>query len=477
MTRICKNSTELNVSGKRDHSFDRRELNECLRAWRQRLGYFSIFAALPTILAVDAKAGGYDDCTGRRVPVGTYTAAAPFMDSGDTTGANNTVGAIYDGYYGYTNVPGPDHVYSFKVTATGGDPKIQVTATSAGYDPAIYILSGEPAYNPPCPNGTAAAANNHVFWIFSQNSGSTETLELDVAPGIYHLFIDSTADGGTSVGAYTIRMQDVTIAGVPQRSRFNFYPGGPTDLAYFRPGNNNWYYQGGTTFQAHFGFSTDRLVPADYDGDGAADLAIYRDGQWWIGRFGIFGATDVRVVQFGLPSDIPVPANYFGDARDEIAIYREGTWWMLDLATGQIRVEHFGLADDRPVPADYDGDGRADQAVYRNGEWHLNRSSLGYTVIQFGLPEDKPVIGDYDGDGKTDLAVFRNGIWYVQQSTDGLTVFQFGTATDTPVPEHYDSDGKTDPAIFRNGVWAIRDRQQTVFGTAGDRPIPSVFTP
>src|SRR5687768_14458439 len=37
---------------------------------------------------VAAFTGGRDDCPGKAIPAGRYSAAAPFTDTGDTTGAN-----------------------------------------------------------------------------------------------------------------------------------------------------------------------------------------------------------------------------------------------------------------------------------------------------------------------------------------------------------------------------------------------------
>ena len=120
-----------------------------LKQWRQKLGYCSIFAAVPAMLAshvpearsdeakktrserrrtgprlierlktscsnpallkrqsqfrlphqkgsfgLVAALAGNDDCPGRTIPAGNYTAAAPYVDSGDTTGANNTVTSL-----------------------------------------------------------------------------------------------------------------------------------------------------------------------------------------------------------------------------------------------------------------------------------------------------------------------------------------------------------------------------------------------
>ncbi|MEP6703371.1 MAG: hypothetical protein ABJB34_01045 [Acidobacteriota bacterium] len=52
-----------------------------------------------------------DDCPGTPIPAGAYTAASPYIDTGDTTGANNTVTTVSP-YYSY-NSYGPDRIYSF----------------------------------------------------------------------------------------------------------------------------------------------------------------------------------------------------------------------------------------------------------------------------------------------------------------------------------------------------------------------------
>ena len=276
---------------------------------------------------------------------------------------------------------------------------------------------------------------------------------------------------------------------VTTRTRFDFDGDGRADISQFRPSTGTWYLSGSFSgFGAfQFGLLGDKPVPADYDGDGKTDGAIYRAGVW----YRLKSATNsYDVFSFGLPTDIPTPADFDGDGRADAAVFRPATgeWYILYSSTGTSSAGRFGLSGDIPLPQDFDGDGRADINVFRpsNGVWYrMNSSTNSFSAVQFGLNGDRPVAGDFDADGRADIAVWRpsNGVWYVIRSSTGTdSAGQFGAAGDIPASADYDGDRRTDFAVYRpsTGVWyrlltsngtAAIDR----FGLAGDIPAAGFY--
>ena len=438
---------------------------------------------------------GSDDCPGTPIPQRAYTAASPYVDTGDTTGANDTVTNVVP-YYSY-NSHGPDRVYSFVVTSIGADPEIKVTTTSPTYRPMIYVTDH------PCPAGTGATISDWSpgrRWYSTKlddsrwGTGSTAVIggwawgyweTLYFGKRLY-LHIDSSVTGDS--GPYTLTIKDMQISSTPKverHARPDFDGDGLSDFAVFRPSNSTWYVKGSTQGPSsiQWGLPTDKPVPEDYDGDGKTDAAVFRDGVWHI----LGSSQGYIAAQWGLASDIPVPADYTGDGRSEIAIFRDGTWWIYDLATGTYSIVNWGIADDKPVPMDYDADGKIDQAVFRNGTWWLNRSKLGPATFQWGLGSDRIVPGYYGPHNEADFSVYRDGTWFTHLPPYYFDVgdyvsMQWGLPTDVPVSGNFFSPvWSADAGVFRDGVWWMRGcvgcsgHYVIQWGQLGDIPISGVY--
>lgn len=135
----------------------------------------------------------------------------------------------------------------------------------------------------------------------------------------------------------------------------DFNGDGITDIVRFSPKSANWDLFLSTSLEVKsqsFGgqFGDDKPVPADYDGDGKTDLAVYRNGEW-----SILQSSDksTRVEWLGNNTDIPAPADYDGDGKTDVAVYRNGEWWMKLSGSGDVVVKQFGLAGDVPIPSSH----------------------------------------------------------------------------------------------------------------------------
>jgi subtilisin-like proprotein convertase family protein len=158
-------------------------------------------------------------------------------------------------------------------------------------------------------------------------------------------------------------------------------------------------------------------TPAAFDGIvSSTELAVFRnvanaggsaDSYSVIGPRGVYSVsfTDPVVTAKGFvykAGDIPAPADYDGVGRDEFAIYRPSTGQFFILntpsttnkSTWTLRTVTLNLpggpnVNDVPASQDYDGNGKADPTVYRpsNSTFYLIHSSTGIQEnIQFGSP-------------------------------------------------------------------------------------------
>ena len=227
------------------------------------------------------------------------------------------------------------------------------------------------------------------------------------------------------------------------RTAFDFDGDHKADLSVFRPSVGEWYYQqSSTNITRGFGFGTrptrSRRRTLPVTGRRILRSGGRRPGNWFVLRS---EDSTYYAFPFGASGDIPAPADYDGDGRADAAVFRPSiaTWFILR-SSGGVSSIPFGISSDVPVPADYDGDGKADVGIYRPGPgqwWNLRSSDGSVFAATFGSSTDKPVPGDYTGDGKADVAFWRpsNGNWFILRSEDqSFYAFPFGANGDKPAP-------------------------------------------
>lgn len=268
---------------------------------------------------------------------------------------------------------------------------------------------------------------------------------------------------------------NMVVAQVTADAPLDFDGDGRTDYCVVRLENGQfiWYIQpanGSPLFALQWGVLGDAAVPEDFDGDGRDDVAIWRPTANTAYFYILQSQTNTfRVVEFGLIGDDPsVVTDYDGDNAADPAVYRNaapgGQSYFFYMGSqnnpaGNITYVPWGTSGDFPVSGDYDGDGRGDFVVQRNqngsGLFYLLQSTAGIQFLWFGLSTDLLAPGDYDGDLKTDLCVVRAEVknlrWWIRRSSDGIIVNQpFGlSGMDVATPGDYNGDGITDMSVWR----------------------------
>ncbi|MEX2111821.1 MAG: SdrD B-like domain-containing protein [Pirellulales bacterium] len=260
-----------------------------------------------------------------------------------------------------------------------------------------------------------------------------------------------------------------------------------------------------------FGMRGGTPVTGDFNGDGTYEVAIFKDGRWYIdlNDNGEWDEGDLWA-KLGHRYDLPVTGDWDGDGKTDIGIY--GPAWLRDpraiahepgmpdpdnensqvqkniprtperttsgrremklTAKGRTRedvIDHvflYGTPGDLPVVGDWNGDGIDTIAVFRDGRWHRDIDGDGKWTNSdvrdgFGQKGDKPVVGDFNGDGIDELGVFRDGTWYIDTNGNGVidaedTVFELGRAGDKPVVGDWDGNGTSDPGVFHDPGPAVR---------------------
>ena len=138
-----------------------------------------------------------------------------------------------------------------------------------------------------------------------------------------------------------------------------------------------------------------RRTPFDFDGDGKAMFQYF--ARQTARGISINQPTVLPALTFGFGTDKPAPADYDGDGKTDVAVFRDGSWYYLKSSDNSFVGLQWGQTGDIPRPADFDGDGKADINVFRpsNGAWYRLNSvqtdhfvglHSGKTAINLWLP-------------------------------------------------------------------------------------------
>jgi hypothetical protein len=329
--------------------------------------------------------------------------------------------------------------------------------------------------------GKSSGSHNFIWDTSGLVSGAEYFVYLIVNDGlsIKKLY----ADASVTIGPKTAR----------SRVKLDFDGDGKSDPGVFRASTSNYFINSSLKAQSQsyqFGSSSFAPIEGDFDGDGLADRAFVANISgnlfWYVVR-----SSDGLLYSraWGVPTDKIVVGDYNGNGRDEIAIYREGAWFVLDEQDRGYAL-YWGVPGiDSPVSGDFDGDGKTDLAIQRgtDGVWWILYSGFltghapdYYGTVQWGLPwvGDVPMGTDFSGDGRDDIVVWRpvDGTWYTRDiQTGAISIVQWGLPGDVPLLRvDRDGDRKFDQAVFRPGVamWFYRTElgpQAVQYGLGNDR--------
>lgn len=254
------------------------------------------------------------------------------------------------------------------------------------------------------------------------------------------------------------------------------------------------------------GAKVNRTIPAklsDFDGDGKADIAVFRpsNGTWYIRKS---SDNSLGITPFGLSTDIPVPGDFDGDGKTDLAVFRPsaGRWYVLRSSDGLVDSVLWGSNGDEPLAGDYNGDGKADYIAIRTSPagvvWNIGiasgsstRSPSGFLislikiiiVIYEAIQVIKKLLKDSDGDDEEDPSIWgSDGRWRWLESADGAAhLASWGTTGDQPLRGDFNGDHKDDLTVFRpsTGYWyVLSSGSGTIiehWGISTDIPVPADY--
>jgi hypothetical protein len=196
------------------------------------------------------------------------------------------------------------------------------------------------------------------------------------------------------------------------------------DIAVYRPSDRTWHVRQSSknywglnnvgVFSRQWGEPGDiPIFGTDFDGDKKTDIAQFRpsNGTWYVLRSSVnsWAASGAFSRQWGQQGDIPLAnTDVDGDGKADIVIWRpgNGTWYVRQSSKNYWGLNNVGVFNrqwgqtgDIPFAGtDVDGDKKADFVVWRpsTGTWYLKTSKQSWNDgqgIQWGTTTDIPLGG------------------------------------------------------------------------------------
>ncbi|MCK6534945.1 MAG: zinc-dependent metalloprotease [Polyangiaceae bacterium] len=278
--------------------------------------------------------------------------------------------------------PGPDGgVPGYKETYSTGAQQLKGTAFTFASGQGSNAMSYMGPYNAAFSDAQIGLIRKHIRWDYQLDQAKSD----EIKPG-------ATISGRRpQLGAWDIKAPEANLDfdGDYRRDIGVWIP--PTnmvDLGRFIVllSSMGFSTSAGTTIDVEFGKLGDIPVPADYDGDGRTDVAVFQPGggvgrgnvlestgywrwctTWSIPNSTVCGhdGTSPSPIAWGYRDTVPQPGLNFTDQPGYTLAYYapvNGEWGWMTSAGSQTR--QLGSAGSVPLPGLYDGDYKTDLAVY-----------------------------------------------------------------------------------------------------------------